>query len=128
MLLQLLSASATARDGDASLLPQLMHLQQALDAAKAGAMLLTDGLFPYHCYSCTLALQTVREMLLYTFELKNKKVEPQVRPCVGVGGLVCASRSFGSSKGSQCSIGLDSSTPSLFLAGLCCAFCSIAHF
>ena len=75
-------------------------------------VLLTNGSSPSYRYSCTLSLQTVREMLLYTFELKNKKVEPQVRPCVtGVGGLVCTSANFGSSKGSQCSIPPDSSTP-----------------
>eukprot|EP00891_Asterochloris_glomerata_P001938 jgi/Astpho2/1938/gw1.00038.347.1_t len=35
-----------------------------------------------------LPVLTVREMLLYTFELKNKKAEPQVSPCGGVDDLI----------------------------------------
>ncbi len=42
---------------------------------------------------------------------------------VGLGGLVCTNTSFGSSKGSQCSIGPDSSTLITSFSRTCCASC-----
>ena len=130
MLLQLLSASAAANDGDDALLLQLTRLQPEV-LLLLRLVLLTNAIPLQCCHSCTLSLQTVREMLLYTFELKNKKVEPQVRPCVtGAGGLICSSTRFGSCKGSQCNITPDSSILLPVLAGVCyilIAHCLLVH-